>query len=92
VRQRLGQVLDDLGRRVSELRRARGWTQAEAAAATGMADKDFQAIENGRRAITVRTALEIANVFGVPLRSLFDQPASREPRRPGRPRTGPRRV
>jgi len=85
VRQRLEQVLDDLGRRLAELRRARGWTQAEAATATGMADKDFQAIENGRRAISIRTAVDIANVFGVPVRSLFDAPASREPRRPGRP-------
>jgi transcriptional regulator with XRE-family HTH domain len=85
VRQRLEQVLDDFGRRLAELRRARGWTQAEAAAATGMADKDFQAIENGRRAISIRTAVDIANVLGVPIRSLFDQPASREPRRPGRP-------
>ena len=85
VRQRLGHVLDDMGRRLAELRRARGWTQAEAATALGMAEKDFQAIENGRRAISLRTAVDIANVFGIPVRDLFDPPASREPRRPGRP-------
>jgi DNA-binding XRE family transcriptional regulator len=85
VRQRLGQVLDDLGRRLGELRREQGWTQAEAAAKADLVEKDYQAIENGRRAITIRTAVAIANAFGVPVRTLFDPPVSRAPRRPGRP-------
>jgi len=51
-----------------------------------MQEKDYQAIENGRRAITIRTALELAQVFDVELHDLFLPPSSREPRLPGRPR------
>lgn len=86
MRQPLESVLDDLGRRLAELRLQRRWTQAKAALQSGMAEKEYQAIENGRRAITLRTALALAQAFGTPLRSLFDAPSSREPRRPGRPR------
>lgn len=87
MRQTLERVLDDFGRRLAELRRAQGWTQARAAAKAGMPEKDYQAIENGRRAITIRTALALAQAFDLPLRMLFDSPASLEPRRPGRPAT-----
>ena len=88
MRQTLARVLDDLGRRLAELRRARGWTQAEVAERLGMLPRDYQAIEGGERAITIRSALTIAQVFEVPLHEMFMPPASREPRRPGRP-TGP---
>jgi transcriptional regulator with XRE-family HTH domain len=89
VRQTLEQVLDDLGRRLAELRREHGWTQAKTADATGMPEKDYQAIENGRRAITVRTALVLAQAFDVPIGALFDPPVSRDARRPGRPPASP---
>jgi transcriptional regulator with XRE-family HTH domain len=82
----LAQVLDDLGRRVADIRRARGLTQANAAARAGMLAKDYQALEHGRRAITIRTALWVANALDVPLRALFDPPQSHDPRRRGRPR------
>jgi transcriptional regulator with XRE-family HTH domain len=85
VRQTLERVLDDFGRRLAELRRARRWTQSQAADAAGMPEKDYQAIENGRRAITIRTALALAQALDVPLRVLFDPPTSKEARRPGRP-------
>jgi transcriptional regulator with XRE-family HTH domain len=85
VRQTLEHVLDDFGRRLAELRRARGWTQSRAAGAAGMPEKDYQAIENGRRAITIRTALALEQALDLPLRQLFDPPTSQEPRRPGRP-------
>ena len=85
MRQTLARVLDDFGRRLAELRRARGWTQSRAAVESGMPEKDYQAIENGRRAITIRTALALAQTFDQPLRALFDPPASLAPRRPGRP-------
>jgi len=86
VPQSLTQVLDDLGRRVAELRRERGLTQATAAARAGMLAKDYQALEHGRRAITLRTALWVANALEVPIRALFDAPQSRDTRRRGRPR------
>ena len=86
VRQTLQQVLDDLGRRVAEIRRSRRLTQAAAAARAGMLAKDYQALEHGRRAITIRTAWWVANALEVPLRALFDVPQSRARRVRGRPR------
>jgi transcriptional regulator with XRE-family HTH domain len=85
VRETLERVLADLGRRLAELRRERGWTQAKAADAAGMPEKDYQAIENGRQPITIRTAVTLAQLFDTTVQSLFAAPASREPRRPGRP-------
>lgn len=85
MRQTFARVLDDLGRRLAELRRERDWTQAQAAEKTGMSETDYRAIEHGRRAITLRTAFHLAETFGVPLRAMFDAPVSRAPRKPGRP-------
>jgi transcriptional regulator with XRE-family HTH domain len=86
VRQPLKTVLDDLGRRLAELRDARGWTQSKAAERAGMAEKDYQSIENGRRAITMRTLVCLADTFEVSVRELLDPPKARAPRKPGRPR------
>ena len=87
MRPTFARVLDDLGRRLAELRRVRDWTQAEAAEKASMSETDYRAIEHGRRAITLRTAFHLAETLGVPLRALFDAPVSREPRKPGRPST-----
>jgi DNA-binding XRE family transcriptional regulator len=56
----------------------------------GMPPRDFQAIEGGKRAITVRTAVMIAQVLETPVQSLFERPMSRAPPKPGRPRALPR--
>lgn len=88
--QSLAKVLDDLGRRIAELRRARGYTQTVAAARAGMSPKDYQALEHGRRAITIRTALFVANALDVPLRALFQPPRARDARKRGRPRKNTR--
>jgi transcriptional regulator with XRE-family HTH domain len=86
VRQTLERVLDDLGRKLAELRHEHGWTQQHAADKAGMLMRDYQAIENGKRPITLRTALTLAQTFSVPLRELFDPPGSEHARQPGRPR------
>jgi transcriptional regulator with XRE-family HTH domain len=86
VRQALKSVVDDLGRRLAELRGERGWTQSTAAERASMAEKDYQAIENGRRSITLRTLVTLANAFDVSVRALLDPPKDRGARRPGRPR------
>lgn len=83
-------MLRDLGRRLAELRAERGWTQAFVAERLGMPMRDYQAIEGGKRAITIRTAVMIAQVLETPVRSLFDRPMSREPPKPGRPRVAHR--
>ena len=79
-------VLDDVGRRVAELRQERGWTQRHVADALGMLIADYQAIERGRRNCTMRTLVHVARAFGVATRDLFAAPATRGARRPGRPK------
>lgn len=51
--------------------------------------RDDQAIENGKRPITMRTALTLAATFSVALLGLFDPPGSQHARQPGRPRRFP---
>jgi transcriptional regulator with XRE-family HTH domain len=86
VRQALKSVVDDLGRRLAELRSERGWTQSTAAEHASMAEKDYQAIENGRRSVTLRTLVTLANAFDISVRALLDPPKDRGARKPGRPK------
>ena len=78
-------VLDDLGRRVAELRRSAGLTQQQVAETLGMLVGDYQDIERGARNCTVRTLVHVARSLGVPTRMLFEAPNLRWPRQPGRP-------
>lgn len=77
-------IIADVGRRIAEARRQRGWTQQKAADHLRMEVQSLQRIERGEN-LTIRSLVKIAGVFGVPTRSLFDEPESRE-RRPGRPK------
>lgn len=78
-------IISDVGRRVAEARRARGWTQQQAADKLKMEVQSVQRIERGRENMTIRTLVRIALAFGVLTRTLFDAPAARE-RKPGRPK------
>ncbi|MBI2395164.1 MAG: helix-turn-helix transcriptional regulator [Deltaproteobacteria bacterium] len=78
-------VIDDVGRKIAELRRERGWTQQEAAEQLRMPLKNFQRVEAGMN-LTIRTLVRIARGLDVPTRTLFDPPNRREKRRRGRPR------
>jgi transcriptional regulator with XRE-family HTH domain len=75
----------DLGRRVREARTGRGWTQEVAAERLGIDVRELQRIEAGRVNLTLHTLLRLARALGTPIRALFDPPASRAPRKPGRP-------
>jgi transcriptional regulator with XRE-family HTH domain len=83
-------VFEDLGRRIREARRAKDWTQEVAAERLSIDVRELQRIEAGRVNLTLQSLLRIARVLGLPVRSLFDAPASRAPRKPGRPSTGNR--
>jgi transcriptional regulator with XRE-family HTH domain len=76
----------DVGRRVAELRRARGLTQEQFAERLGIAANALQRIELGMQNLTIRSLVRLANGLGVPLAMLFEAPASRAVR-PGRPRS-----
>lgn len=76
-------MIQDVGRRVAELRAAHGWTQQEAAERLRMPVKNLQRIEGGMN-LTLKTLVRLARGLGVRARDLLDEPASRD-RRPGRP-------
>ncbi|HXX68096.1 MAG TPA: helix-turn-helix transcriptional regulator [Polyangiaceae bacterium] len=79
-------ALKDVGRRVAELRRARGWTQEAFAERIGLQANNLQRIELGMQNLTVRSLVRLANGLGVALGALFEAPASRIVRA-GRPPT-----
>lgn len=83
-------TLRDLGRRVAELRVAMGLTQeAFAEMMMNVSTKYLQRIEAGRENLTVESLVVLASKFRVPVRDLFDPPASRAVRlgRPPKPKT-----
>ncbi len=70
--------LRNLGKKVSELRIARGWTQEQLAERLSKDIRYVQAIEGGAQNITVRTAALVAQKLRVPLAELFALPSARE--------------
>lgn len=79
-------ALKDVGRRLAELRRERGWTQEELAERLGLQTNNLQRIELGMQNLTVRSLVRLSNGLGVALGELFEQPRNRAVR-PGRPRS-----
>jgi len=79
-------ALKDVGRRIAELRRERGWTQEVFAARLGIQPNSLQRIETGRQNVTVHTLVRFGNGLGVPLAALFETPSDRTVRT-GRPRS-----
>lgn len=67
------EVQQALGRRLQEVRRARGWTQEEAAARLGMGWRRLQDIEGGSVNLTLRVLVRLANAYGVQVGDLFDR-------------------
>lgn len=85
-RRSVREVLDDIGRRIAEIRRAKGLIQSAVADRLGMPMRDYQKIEGGVRNVTIRTVVSVASALDVEVHELFLPPAAREPRRAGRPR------
>jgi transcriptional regulator with XRE-family HTH domain len=79
-------VLGDVGRRVAEIRRELGWTQAVLAEHLGVTVNYVKNVEAGKENLTVRSLVRVANLVGVDVSALFEAPASRLARRPGRPK------
>ena len=77
-------VIEDVGRRVAEIRRQRGWTQQEAAEHLKMPLKNLQRVEAGMN-LTLRTLARVAHGLGIRARALLDDPGSRTKRKRGRP-------
>lgn len=62
-------VLVDVGRRVAELRAARGMTQEALAEAAGVDVSTLRRIEHGERNVTLRTVVTVANALGCETRA-----------------------
>jgi len=59
------------GRRVRELREARGWSQSRMGAEVGLQRTYINSVENGGRNVTLATIGRIADAFGLSIESLF---------------------
>jgi transcriptional regulator with XRE-family HTH domain len=75
----------DVGRRIAELRVAKGWTQAEFAEALGIAVQNVGRMEQGRQDFRVRTLVRVARKLGCEPGELWARPTSARPK-PGRPK------
>lgn len=76
-------VLEDIGRRVAEIRRTHGWTQEDLAEKLGVAARYLQAIEQGDENLTVESLVRLADTLQVSVLELF-QPPSTKPKRKNR--------
>jgi transcriptional regulator with XRE-family HTH domain len=79
-------VVDDFGRRVAEVRRDRGWTQAELAERWGVSLGYVQLVEGGRENLTIVSLSLLAGVLKTRPAALLRPPQARPARRPGRPK------
>jgi len=59
------------GRRIRELREARGWSQIRMGAEVGLQRTYINSVENGGRNVTLATIGRIADAFGLSIESLF---------------------
>ena len=69
-----------VGRRISEIRRARGITQDQMAEGLRCATKNYQRIEYGQN-VTIKTLTRIANLLGVTVNELVPAPPRPKRRR-----------
>ncbi len=77
-------LIRDVGRRIAEIRAARGWTQEALAEHAHVSLKYLQRVEAGRENLTLRSVVRLANHLRVPVGDLFERPRSRAVRQ-GRP-------
>ncbi|WP_431983318.1 XRE family transcriptional regulator [Streptomyces qinglanensis] len=74
------EVLDAVGPRLRALRRRRGLTLAELAAATGVSESTLSRLESGRRRATLELLLPLTRAYDVPLDDLVGAPRTGDPR------------
>lgn len=80
-----GALVRDVGRRISEVRAAKGWTQERFAEALGIELRNVQRLESGRANVTLSTLGRVAAKLGVRPAELLEPPVSLAAAR-GRPR------
>lgn len=88
---RADQVQKDVGRRISELRRERGLTQAELADRASVSTNYVARVETGLQNLTLQSLTKLANLFGLPIHEFFREPADRRVRAGRPPGSGKKR-
>ena len=71
-RRRDQELLRDVGQRVAQARRDRGWTQEQLAEAIEVEPVSLSRLETGHRALSLSTLAQVAEVLGVGLGDLLD--------------------
>ena len=79
------QIIRDIGRRIAEIRSAKGWSQARLAEVLDIALQNVQRMEQGRQNFTVRTLVSLARKLGCAPRELWDEPVKAPSPGKGRP-------
>jgi len=69
-------LLDALGQRIAELRRAQGLSQAQLAEQIGVDNQTVQRAERARVSLSLSRVGAIANALGVPVATLFEDRGS----------------
>ena len=77
-------VIANVGRRIAEQRRERGWTQETLAERLDVSLKYVQRIEAGRENLTLRSLIQLAWLLDTKIVSFLDPPQGAVPGR-GRP-------
>lgn len=80
-------LIQNVGARLGEIRRAQGMTQQNVADRLEVTLRYVQKVEAGEANLTLRSMAEFANALKMPLEELLTLPQPRK-RRPGRPGKG----
>nr|WP_225955179.1 XRE family transcriptional regulator [Kibdelosporangium phytohabitans] len=72
--------MDTVGPRLRALRRDRGITLADLAAATGVSESTLSRLESGQRRATLELLLPLSRTYDVPLDDLVGAPRTGDPR------------
>jgi transcriptional regulator with XRE-family HTH domain len=85
-------VVQWVGTRVAERRRAYGLTQEQLAERLEVSIKYLQRLEAGEENLTIRSVVGLANALDVQPSYLLRAPRNAAPRKPGRPRKPRARI
>ena len=90
--EKAAKTIEQIGRRVAELRRKAGWSQKEFAEVLNSSVQWVSLVETGRQNLRVHTMVRLADKLGVDAKDLWKSPAPERTKKVpgrGRPRKHP---
>jgi len=78
-------LIEQVGRRIGELRGDRGLTQEQLAEQLEVSTRYVQSVEGGHENLTLETVAKLATILKAKPIELLESPSTRKPR-PGRPK------